>query len=156
MSGRGVGLTTRGLAFLCVGLAVAVGGVAVGHRDVVWAGAFLVAVPLLGLALVSLGRRVRPSVRTLSPVELPAGEVLTTGIVTKGQRAILEAMALEVFAEAGATARQLMATVGMPEPSLYRALSKLKRGEYLSQGVKGDPYRITERGTRLLDTSLGL
>lgn len=77
MSGRGVGLTTRGLAFLCVGLAVAVGGVAVGHRDVVWAGAFLVAVPLLGLALVSLGRRVRPSVRTLSPVELPAGEVLT-------------------------------------------------------------------------------
>ena len=108
------------------------------------------------LVVLETGRMLEDGKKETSCVLLPAGEVLTTGIVTKGQRAILEAMALEVFAEAGATARQLMATVGMPEPSLYRALSKLKRGEYLSQGVKGDPYRITERGTRLLDTSLGL
>ena len=108
------------------------------------------------LVIVETGRPGEGDELETSCVILPSDQVVATSAITKSQRQVLEALSLEVFRDAGARARQLVATVGMPEASLYRALSQLKRGEFLKQDVKGDPYTITERGLRLLDTTLGL
>ncbi len=61
-------------------------------------------------------------------------------------RKILELLSLAIFENTGARSNQIAQATGIPEGSLWRALSKLKRLGYISQGVKGDPYYITTEG----------
>lgn len=110
------------------------------------------------LMQVETGRMLENGEKETSCVILPSDQVaLSPGaIITKNQRKVLEALALDVFGEAGAKAAQVQRITELAEKTLYRALSQLKRGEYVHQAEKGDPYNITDRGRRVLDTALGL
>ena len=112
----------------------------------------------LRLFSLDTGRPLENGEQETSCVILPSDQVVISpsGIITKNQRKVLEALALDVFGEAGARASQIQRITELAEKTLYRALSSLKRGEYVHQDDKGDPYNITERGRRVLDTALGL
>jgi len=110
------------------------------------------------LVVVETGRTGEDGEPETSCVILPSDQVMIEpgAAITKNQRKVLEALALDVFGEAGAKAAQLQRITELAEKTLYRSLSTLKRGEYVRQAEKGDPYNITERGRRVLDTTLGL
>lgn len=98
-------------------------------------------------------RRYRLSQVTLSESESPGAILRPANTVTTrdepltpSQRKILEALALSIFTDVGARTSQVSSATGIPESSLYRALSSLKNRGYLSQGTKGDPYTITSAG----------
>jgi hypothetical protein len=71
---------------------------------------------------------------------------LVTERLDKTEREILEFLALEVFEEIGAKQAQIRASIGAHERQIYRKLSNLKRRGYISQGSKGEPYRLTPAG----------
>lgn len=82
-----------------------------------------------------------------SCVLLPAEQVTQRGAaLTEGQRKVLETLALDVFQGPGAKATQIMSSTGIPEKTLFRILSHLKRNGMISQGNRGDPYTITRKG----------
>lgn len=83
-----------------------------------------------------------------SVVLLPAEQVSTRGgALTDGQRKVLETLALDVFQGPGAKATQIKSAVDpLPEKTLFRILSRLKRDGMISQGSRGDPYKITPQG----------
>jgi hypothetical protein len=87
-----------------------------------------------------------------SVVLMPSDKVITTrdSKLQKNERAALEALALEVFENAGASARKLVEISGVPEGSLYRVLSKLLKRGYITQASKGDPYYISDTGRRAI------
>jgi len=64
----------------------------------------------------------------------------------KNEREILEFLALDVFADIGAKQAQIKTGTTVPERSIYRVLSSLKRRDYVRQGAKGDPYQLTVAG----------
>lgn len=66
-------LTGRGLALLVIGAAIVLAAAMVGEPDVVWIGLLLVALPLLGLAMVGLTRPRLQMVRRVEPQEVPLG-----------------------------------------------------------------------------------
>jgi len=63
---------------------------------------------------------------------------------------ILEFLALDVFETAGAKAIQIVNGVNIPERNIYRILSHLKRELHIQHDSKGDPYRLTETGKKLV------
>lgn len=63
---------------------------------------------------------------------------------------ILEFLALDVFDTSGAKALQMVNGLNIPERKLYHTLSHLKRELHISHDSKGDPYRLTEQGKKLL------
>lgn len=73
-----------------------------------------------------------------------------SGPLTVGERSILEMLALSIFEDVGAKTTQVEAHTCLKGGSLFRALSALKNRGYLSQGHKGDPYRITPAGRAVL------
>jgi hypothetical protein len=82
-----------------------------------------------------------------SVVLLPAEQVSQRGTqLTEGQRKVLETLALDVFQGPGAKAAQIMSSTGIPEKTLFRILSRLKRDGMIGQGNRGDPYTITYIG----------
>lgn len=83
---------------------------------------------------------------------IPADDVTQTtdDKLTPAQLRVLEALALETFAEDGARAAVLIKTAGIPEGSAYRVFSALKRLNYLRQAKGGDPYFITDLGKKKL------
>lgn len=83
-----------------------------------------------------------------SVVLLPAEQVSTRGAgLTDGQRKVLETLALDVFQGPGAKATQIKSALDpMPEKTLFRILSRLKRDGMVTQGSRGDPYKITHQG----------
>lgn len=85
----------------------------------------------------------------------PASTISTrqSGPLTVGERAILEMLALSIFEDIGAKTTQVQQHTGLQGGSLFRALSALKNRDYLSQGSKGDPYRITPAGKAVLGPS---
>mgnify|MGYP003374899021 FL=1 len=110
------------------------------------------------LVVIDTGRQLEDGEQETSCVILPSDQVMISpsAIITKNQRKVLEALALDVFGQAGAKGAQIQRITELAEKTMYRALSSLKRGEYVHQDDKGDPYNITERGRRVLDTALGL
>lgn len=70
----------------------------------------------------------------------------THGPLSAGERSILEALALSIFADNGAKTTQLQEATGVRNGSLFRALSSLKNRGFIDQGGKGDPYTITSAG----------
>lgn len=66
------------------------------------------------------------------------------------ETAVLEFLALEIFEESGATARQIVSGTNISERSIYRILSHLKHELTITHGSKGDPYRISELGRYLV------
>ncbi len=92
----------------------------------------------------------RPGSR--SCVVMPSNRVIQTPVdkLTEQQAKVLEALALETFAEAGAKASILIKTTGVPESSIYKTLSTLKRLGYVRQAQSGDPYYITPEGKQRL------
>ena len=83
-----------------------------------------------------------------SCVMVPADSVMVTkhAPLTLHQRRILETLDLEVFADTGAKAQQLNSAAGIPDGSIWRTLSNLKKKGLITQSDKGDPYYITEAG----------
>lgn len=83
-----------------------------------------------------------------SCVALPAESVLTTKAapLSKAQRDVLEMLDLETFETTGAKSAKIATSTLIPEGSLWRTLSTLKRHGYVRQGAKGDPFYITEAG----------
>jgi hypothetical protein len=92
-------------------------------------------------------RYLRMVERGASVVLLPAEQVTQRGAqLTEGQRKVLETLALDVFQGPGAKAAQIMSSTGIPEKTLFRILSRLKRDGMIGQGNRGDPYTITQNG----------
>jgi hypothetical protein len=87
-----------------------------------------------------------------SVVLMPSDRIVTTrdSKLQKNERAALEALNLEVFENAGASARKLVEISQVPEGSLYRVLSKLLKRGYVTQHQKGDPYYISDTGRRAI------
>jgi uncharacterized protein (DUF58 family) len=70
-------LTARGYAFLAVGLAVTIGGMLTGQRDVVRIGMVLIAICLLALVLVITARLRLSCRRSIEPQQTQLGSALT-------------------------------------------------------------------------------
>jgi len=86
-----------------------------------------------------------------SVVLLPADQVNTRDAgLTDPQRKILETLALDIFTGPGAKRSELVSATGMPEPTMYKILSRLKRSGSISQGKRGDPYFITDSGMAVI------
>lgn len=85
---------------------------------------------------------------------LPADMVPNSSILTVPQIAILKFLALEVFDSPGATTRQIVAGTKVPESSVYKILSELKRNSHVNQDKKGDPYSISPIGEAVLKAQL--
>jgi predicted transcriptional regulator len=82
-----------------------------------------------------------------SVVLLPADQVSQRGSsLTEGQRKTLETLALDIFTGPGAKRSELVGATGMPEPTMYKILSRLKRLGFINQGKRGDPYFISDEG----------
>jgi hypothetical protein len=73
-----------------------------------------------------------------------------TGKVIGNMRYVLEALAEEVFSTTGANGKRLQEYLNWENASkkaeLYRVLSKLLKAGLITQGSKGEPYRITQAG----------
>jgi uncharacterized protein YjhX (UPF0386 family) len=92
-------------------------------------------------------RYLRMAPKDESVVLMPAEQVSRGSGLTDGQRKVLEVLALDVFREAGAKSAQIKSAADqMPDKTLFRVLSHLKRGGFVNQGRRGDPYTITFRG----------
>jgi hypothetical protein len=92
-----------------------------------------------------------------SCVALPAESVLSTKAtaLSKTQRDVLEMLNLDVFENIGAKSAEISRATHIPDSSLWRTLSTLKRLGYVEQSAKGDPYYITDAGkTKLLEGTL--
>lgn len=82
---------------------------------------------------------------------LPAHDVAVEySKLSTQQLKVLTSLALEIFTDSGIACRQLMELTKLPESSLYRVLSTLKRAGFVTQGTKGDPYKLTEQGRQQL------
>lgn len=75
-----------------------------------------------------------------------------TDKLTAAQLKILETLAYETFSEAGAKAAVLIRVANVSETTAFRALSTLKRLNYITQSKSGDPYFIAEKGKQLLSS----
>lgn len=101
----------------------------------------------LSLIQVSTGRETPDGDAETSCVLIPSEQVYTPrDALTDQQRQILEFLALDTFAECGAKSAVIQRATGMPEASLYRRLSALKRKDFIDQGQRGDPFTITDAG----------
>lgn len=76
-----------------------------------------------------------------------------SGVITAGERSILEMLALSIFDDIGAKTTQVQQYTNLQGGSLYRALASLKTRGYLIQSTKGDPYTITVAGRAALSPS---
>lgn len=63
---------------------------------------------------------------------------------------ILMFLGLEVFETSGAKALQIVNGINIPERKIYHILSHLKRELHISHDSKGDPYRLTDSGKKLI------
>ena len=82
------------------------------------------------------------------------GTQTTRDPLTKNQRLVLETLALEVFAEAGARTTAIIQAADISAGSIYRVLSILKRLGYVNQAQSGDPYFISDAGRQVLEATL--
>ncbi len=88
-----------------------------------------------------------------SVVLLPADQVTQRSTdLTEGQRKVLETLALDIFRGAGARRSELVGATSIPEPTMYKILSRLKRNYLINQGKRGDPYYISDQGMGVIKT----
>jgi DNA-binding PadR family transcriptional regulator len=66
--------------------------------------------------------------------------------LTEQQLKALEFLALPVFEDYGAHAKDIETVGKIPHASLFRVLSALKENGFITQGKRGDPYTITDAG----------
>lgn len=71
------GLTTRGRSLLACGVVLATAGLALGQRDLLRGGVFLVALPLVAVAVVARTRYRLACTRRVDPPRVPAGSPAT-------------------------------------------------------------------------------
>lgn len=82
-----------------------------------------------------------------APCLTPANSTSTAGTrLTEGQLKALEFLALPVFEDSGAHAKDIESVCKIAHASLYRILSALKEGDLIKQGKRGNPYSITQAG----------
>jgi hypothetical protein len=93
-----------------------------------------------------------------SCVALPAESVVTTKAapLSKTQREILAVLNLAVFENIGAKSSEIGKATGIPDGTLWRTLSTLKRLHYVEQSSKGDPYYLTDEGRAKLEAETTL
>jgi hypothetical protein len=86
------------------------------------------------------------------PAVMPAESVdeVKEQSLTKQQYTILDNLALATFREIGAKSTVLGKATGIGENSLYHVLSTLKKKGYVTQGAKGDPFKITVEGLKAI------
>lgn len=68
------------------------------------------------------------------------------GAISEVEKLILEATAQSIFTENGISSKVLKDIVDAPASSIYNGLSSLKDKGYITQGQRGDPYKITVSG----------
>lgn len=78
-------LTTRGRAFLLIGVLVTAGAVVVGNRDLLWLGLFLAVLPLVTLAIVARARLRLACERHVRPSQVVLGEEATGELILSKQ-----------------------------------------------------------------------
>jgi uncharacterized protein YjhX (UPF0386 family)/archaellum biogenesis ATPase FlaH len=83
---------------------------------------------------------------------IPATTIIQTKLdkLSKGQAAVLEVLALEIYAETGARASEIIRDAKIPDGSSSRVFSQLKKLGYLRQSAGGQPYFITSEGRQKL------
>lgn len=81
-----------------------------------------------------------------SCVLVPSDQAPAQSNLTEGQRKTLETLAMDIFTGPGAKLRELVASTSVPEPTMFRILSRLKRMGYVTQSKRGDPYFIASGG----------
>lgn len=74
-------LTGRGRAFLLIGAAVTISAVLLGSRDLLWLGVFLIALPLVSLAIVARTRLRLACERRMAPTQVVVGDVANGELV---------------------------------------------------------------------------
>jgi predicted transcriptional regulator len=70
--------------------------------------------------------------------------------LTDTQWHILETLMLAVFSESGAKKIDIERNLDIKNSTLYRALSQLKAAGYVSQGKRGEPFKLTQKGREAL------
>jgi len=80
----------------------------------------------------------------------------TAGKVTDSAKKVLAALNNSLFEEIGATSKQLYDALGMEKTgsktkAVYNVLGQLKTLGYISQGAKGEPYKITTAGKDIIE-----
>lgn len=63
---------------------------------------------------------------------------------------ILDFLSLATFKTSGARIMQIVGALNIPERTIYRLLSHLKRDLLIDQGKKGDPFLLTDEGLYVL------
>lgn len=99
---------------------------------------------------VDIGERDPEGHPIMPPVVIEAEQVADdpNGPLTARQRKVIEAMALEAL-EDGTTAAELVIMTDIPERTLYRVLSKLKKRKLVMHPGKGAPFKLTAQGLAL-------
>lgn len=111
-----------------------------------------------GLITVSCGKakdwepfapRYLRMVKSLSSVVLLSSDQVSrrgSDELTEAQRKVLETLALDIFAEAGAKRAEIASATGVNDLTLFKVLSRMKRDGLINQSKKGDPYFISGDG----------
>lgn len=81
---------------------------------------------------------------------LPTDEYSGSSKLSGKKVVILDALALTVFEEAGATVNQITTHTGISQAMIYRLLSELKEGDLIWQEKKGFPIHLTDKGKQAL------
>ncbi len=86
-----------------------------------------------------------------SCVLLPAEKVVLTDKLTDSQERALDVLSWETFSKAGCSARILAEQAKIPSGSVYRVLNALMKLGHVTQSSKGEPYFISESGSKALN-----
>jgi len=81
---------------------------------------------------------------------LVANDLADSSKLSSVEIQILEFLALDVFDPSGAKGTQIVNALNIPERKIYHTLSHLKRELHIQHDSKGDPYRLTDKGKKLL------
>lgn len=74
--------------------------------------------------------------------------------LTNNQRVILEQLALDIFANTGMSASEIERVTGIASKTMYRTLDHLKQANFIRQSEKGNPYHITDKGRKALQSAI--
>jgi uncharacterized protein (DUF58 family) len=145
----GVALTTRGRCLLAGGIATAACAVPLDERDLLRVGAFVALLPLLGLGLAVLRRRMVRVRRGVSPQRVPVGGVATVWLRVSGTAALGPLELVDTVPDAAgaggtprfmASARREGTAVRYPVRPALRGAHRI--GPLVARGV--DPLGLAE------------
>ncbi|HEX5733354.1 MAG TPA: AAA family ATPase [Blastocatellia bacterium] len=86
-----------------------------------------------------------------SGVVIPASKVVNSdATLTAKQRSVLMTLNLVYFQDNGAGIKELIEATNIKQATLFRVLSDLKTGAYITQSEKSAPYFITDKGRKAI------